>query len=199
MAAGRPTPVPAGSILADESFTIMVRPARLPGLSGVVRRAALRPWHPAAVLALPAVTWARALRPGYRAAGAVGGINAGSAPAGAGLRSGIRGRGGAMTVAGVAADGAGLHHVGALEPAPRSGSRRTRKIRYEPLRSIIIGFPRQSPPEGAGGRATFRRRMIFSARTGPPGVRPGSSALAVGPRLFVDGNFVVLLHRAGSF
>ena len=32
----------------------MVWSARLPGLSGVVRWAALRPWHPAAVLALPA-------------------------------------------------------------------------------------------------------------------------------------------------
>ena len=42
-----------------------------------------------------------ALRPGYRAAGTVAGINAGSAPAGVGFRAGIRGRGGAVAVAGV--------------------------------------------------------------------------------------------------
>ena len=40
--------------------------------------------------------------PGYRAAGAVGGINAGSAPAGVVFRAGIRGRGGAVSVAGIA-------------------------------------------------------------------------------------------------
>ena len=45
---------------------------------------------------------ARPLRPGYRAAGAVGGINAGSAPSGVWLRPGILGLCGAVTVAGVA-------------------------------------------------------------------------------------------------
>ena len=40
-------------------------------------------------------------QPGYRAAGAVGGINAGSAPDGVGFRSGIRSRYGAVTVADV--------------------------------------------------------------------------------------------------
>ena len=40
----------------------MVRPARLPGLSGVALGWARLPWHPAAGLALPAV--ARALRRG---------------------------------------------------------------------------------------------------------------------------------------
>ena len=46
---------------------------------------------------------ARALQPGDRAAGAVGGRNAGSAPAGIWFMSVIRGRRGAVTVAEVAA------------------------------------------------------------------------------------------------
>ena len=46
-----------------------------------------------------------ALRPGYRAAGAVSGKNEGREPDGVWLRSGIRGGEGAMTVAGVAAAG----------------------------------------------------------------------------------------------
>ncbi len=54
-------------------------------------------------LALRAV--ARALRLGDRAAGAVGGMSEGRALDGVRLRPGIRGRGGAVTVAAVAAAG----------------------------------------------------------------------------------------------
>ena len=45
----------------------------------------------------------RGRRPSYRAAGAVGGRHEGGAPASVGFRAGIRGRGGAVMVAGVSA------------------------------------------------------------------------------------------------
>ena len=74
-------------------------------------------------------------RPGYRAAGAVGGINAGSAPDGVGFRSGIRGRYGAVTVADVLRTSTGvpsrwenspdsLRSPGASTAAPSSASLR---------------------------------------------------------------------------
>ena len=60
------------------------------------------------------------LRPGYRAAGAVGGINEGSAPAGVVCRPRIRGRGGAVMVAAVSAAGCGTASRSSLRSRPVS-------------------------------------------------------------------------------
>ena len=135
---------------------------------------------------------------GYRATGAVGGVNAGSAPDGVGFRSGIRGRYGAVTVADVSADCGTAARRGARTGAPV----RVQTDSEDPGRAVTFDHPRL-PATVAAGRCRRSRHgpktYDSSARTGPPGVRPGSSALAVGPRLFVDGNFIVLLHRAGAF
>ena len=93
--------------VASSAASASVPPARpvpaglaLPAVDGRLWRGGKRAgWNRAHDLATGA-----ALRPGYRAAGAVSGINAGTATASVCLRPGIRGRRGALTVAPVATD-----------------------------------------------------------------------------------------------
>ena len=126
-----------------------------------------------------------ALRPGYRAAGAVGGINEGSAPAGVWCLPGILGLGGAVIVAGVAAAGC-ICPVGQSRREEVSTTtvalRRGRELKLIPKRLVPIFW--RLLPIGTVFLSVYwanwlsisgQRELAREAAAGPRGASQGAS------------------------